>query len=248
MSTTFKDLFSRQATDYARFRPTYPWTLFAWLAEQAPARALALDVATGNGQAAVGLSPHFERVIAVDPSEAQLGNATRGANIDYRCAPAEATGLGDGTVDLLAVAQAFHWFKPEAFFHEARRVIRPGGVLAIWCYAHLVITPEVDSVIHELYETYLGPYWDPARRLVETGYRDVAVPFTELAAPPFEMRFPWSFAQLAGYLGTWSPRPRYLTEHGQDAVEIVFPRLEQAWGTVAERQVTWPLSVRAFRL
>ena len=58
---TFKDLFSPQAADYARFRPVYPAELYAWLARQAPARRLAVDVGTGNGQAAVALSSHFEK-------------------------------------------------------------------------------------------------------------------------------------------------------------------------------------------
>ena len=69
-TTKFKDLFSRQSADYARFRPTYPPVLFAWLAAQAPARRLAVDVGTGNGQAAVALAAHFERVIGVEPSAA----------------------------------------------------------------------------------------------------------------------------------------------------------------------------------
>ncbi|HEY8923736.1 MAG TPA: methyltransferase domain-containing protein, partial [Polyangia bacterium] len=71
-----KDLFSTQSSDYARFRPTYPPALFEWLAGQAPARETAVDVGTGSGQAAVALAAHFGRVLALDPSAAQLANAT----------------------------------------------------------------------------------------------------------------------------------------------------------------------------
>ena len=88
-----KDLFSRGAAGYARFRPTYPRDLFDWLAEVAPARDLAVDVGTGNGQSAIELGARFARVLAVEPSEVQLANATPHAHVTYRHAPAEATGV-----------------------------------------------------------------------------------------------------------------------------------------------------------
>ena len=64
MSAGFADHFSDQSQDYARFRPNYPPGLFAWLAEIAPQRRLAWDCATGSGQAALGLSQHFDQVVA----------------------------------------------------------------------------------------------------------------------------------------------------------------------------------------
>jgi SAM-dependent methyltransferase len=248
---TFKDLFSLQAADYARFRPAYPPALFGWLAAQAGGRRLAVDVGTGNGQAAVALAAHFDHVIGVEPSDGQLANATPAPNVEYRRGAAEATGVDADAADLLASAQAFHWFKHDAFFAEARRVIRRGGCLAVWCYGLAHITPEVDAAVLAYYEDMLGPYWEPERRLVENGYRDVPVPFDEITPPPFEMRLSWSLAHLVGYLGTWSPRKRYREAHGRDPLELALPRLEQAWGSAdaaSERPVIWPLSVRAFRL
>ena len=107
-ASTFKDLFSPQAADYARFRPVYPPDLFAWLAAQAPAKRVAVDVGTGNGQAAVALAHHFERVIGVEPSDDQLANAAAAPNVEYRRGTAEATSVDAGSADLLTVAQAFH--------------------------------------------------------------------------------------------------------------------------------------------
>jgi hypothetical protein len=49
---TFKDHFSKQAADYANFRPGYPQELFAYLGRIAPSRELACDFGTGNGQPA----------------------------------------------------------------------------------------------------------------------------------------------------------------------------------------------------
>src|SRR5438552_1354663 len=141
---TFKDLFSTQSADYARYRPSYPPALFSWLASVAPGRALAVDVATGSGQAALALAAHFAQVVAADAS-----------------------------ADLLTAAQAFHWFRPDAFFADAARVLRPGGVLAVWSYGLTRITPAVDALVQHLYGDVLGSYWEPERRLVEEGYASV---------------------------------------------------------------------------
>ncbi len=128
-----------------------------------------MDLGTGNGQAAVDLADHFERVIGIEPSAEQLDNARPHPRVEYRVATAEATGLTDGAADLLLAAQAFHWFQREPFFAEARRVLRPSGVLALVSYALSRITPDVDAVVDELYAD-LDPYWEPERRLVEDGY------------------------------------------------------------------------------
>jgi SAM-dependent methyltransferase len=243
----WKDLFSQKAADYARFRPTYPPELFAWLAALAPARELAVDVGAGNGQAAAVLAEHFARVIAVDPSAAQLANAPPHPRIEYRLGSAEATTVEHHAADLMIAAQAFHWFQQGPFFAEARRVLRPRGVLALWCYAVAEISPAVDEIVRELYVDYLDAYWEPERRLVEDGYRSVDVPFGEISTPAFDMRLRWSVEQLAGYLGTWSPLKRYIAEKGVDPLEAIVPKLIAAWGDAPEREVRWPLSVRAFR-
>ena len=62
------------------------------------------------------------------------------------------------------------------------------------------------------------------------------------------MQMTWTFDHLLGYLGTWSPRKPIIAERGEDALEIALPRLREAWGDTGERPVSWPLSVRAFRI
>jgi ubiquinone/menaquinone biosynthesis C-methylase UbiE len=245
---SFKDLFSQDATAYAQFRPTYPAELFEWVAGLAPRREVAVDLATGNGQAAVALAAHFAKVIGVEPSAQQLASAAAAPHVEYREGAAEATRLPAATADLITVAQAFHWFKHDAFFEEVRRIAKPGGALAIWCYGVTRITPEVDAAVYELYEDLLGTYWEPERRMVEDGYRSIAVPFEEIPAPMFEMRMAWTFDRLLGYLGTWSPRKKYIERHGRDPVEMVREKLRTAWGDVGERTLIWPLSVRAFAI
>ena len=107
---TFKDHFSKQAAGYAKFRPRYPQKLFEYLGRVAPSRQLAWDCGTGNGQAAVGLASLFDRVMATDASEKQISNAQAHQRVNYRVAPAEESGIQSGTVDLITVTQALHWF------------------------------------------------------------------------------------------------------------------------------------------
>ncbi|MGZ3706951.1 MAG: class I SAM-dependent methyltransferase, partial [Bdellovibrionota bacterium] len=131
---TFRDYFSTQATDYARFRPRYPRALFQHLSEACANHDLAWDCGTGNGQAAVALAPFFKRVVATDPSENQLAEADRSmANVHYSRAQAEESCLEAASADLITVAQAFHWFDQPRFFREVERVSKPGGLLAVWC-------------------------------------------------------------------------------------------------------------------
>src|SRR5213075_3445009 len=101
---SFKDHFSKQAADYAIFRPSYPQELFVYLGSVAPGRQLAWDCGTGNGQAAVALASVFDRVIATDASENQISNAQLHDRVEYRVAPAENSGIKSGTIDLIVVA------------------------------------------------------------------------------------------------------------------------------------------------
>jgi SAM-dependent methyltransferase len=244
---SFKDLFSAQSSDYARFRPTYPDALFVWLASVAAGRDCAVDVATGSGQAALLLAQHFARVVALDASAAQIAAASPHPQVRYGVAQAENTGLAASSADLLTAAQAFHWFDQAAFFAEAARLLRPGGVLALWCYGLPHITPEVDAVVQHLYGDLLGSYWDPERRLVEEGYRSVTFPFQPLDVPSFAMTAEWEFDGLVGYLGTWSALKAFVRARGGDPLAALAPDLARAWGDSRARLVRWPLAVHARR-
>ena len=210
IASSFPDHFSSRAADYARYRPDYPDALFDFLASLAPARRRAWDCATGSGQAAAALAARFEQVVGTDASALQIAAAVRKPGVLYRVALADASGLPNGSVDLVTVAQALHWLDRDRFWPEADRVLAAGGVIAVWCYDFLRVTPEVDAVVRRLSSEVVGPYWPPERALVDRGYGELEFPFEELPAPAFSMAKPWRFPDLLGYLRTWSASRRFV--------------------------------------
>ena len=241
---TFKDHFSKQAADYAKFRPGYPQELFAYLGRIAPSRELAWDCGTGNGQAAVPLASVFDHVIATDASEEQISKAKPHERVDYRVAPAENSAIKSGTIDLIMVAQALHWFDLDRFYTEARRVLKPNGILAASAYNLLQIEPAIDEVVNRYYSEVVGPFWPPERELVEH-FADLPFPFHKLDPPKFEMTAQWNLNHLVGYLGTWSATQRFMAARGGDPLEQITDELRNVWGDPQKtRKVVWPLILR----
>ena len=248
-SPGFKDYFSAGAAEYATFRPRYPAGLFEFVASLSSSRRTVWDCATGNGQAAVPLAAHFDRVIATDASAEQVAHAEPHDRVTYRVALADASGLDAGSVDLVTVAQALHWLPLERFFAEVRRVIAPGGVLAVWCYSRLTADPIIDEVIEHYYVDLCGPYWSPERSLVDQGYRTIAMPIDEVAAPPLWIESPLNLEELAGYVRTWSATRKFAAAIGRDPVVDLVESLRPLWGDdAARRLVRWPLHVLAGRV
>jgi SAM-dependent methyltransferase len=242
---TFKDHFSEQAAEYARFRPRYPAALFQALAEMAPGRRLAWDCGTGNGQAAVGVAGHFDRVVATDASAEQLAHAESDPRVDYRRAVESQSGLKDASVDLVTAAQALHWFDTDRFYAEVRRVLKPGGVVAVWCYDLPRVEPAIDRVLDHFANDTVGPYWAPERQHVRERYRDLPFPFAELPFPSCAMEGRLSLGDLGGYLDTWSSVRRYREVVGADPVVTVLAQLRSVWGgTDRQRTLRWPLTGR----
>ncbi|MFD0321751.1 class I SAM-dependent methyltransferase [Lysobacter gummosus] len=122
----FKDHFSAIAGAYAAARPEYPPALFEQIARHVPAQARVWEPGCGSGQATRGLAAHFAQVHATDPSAQQIEQhwareaAMRGDGpVSLAIEPGERTELADGSVQLVAVAQAVHWFDRERFSPNA---------------------------------------------------------------------------------------------------------------------------------
>lgn len=213
-----KDRFSDQARQYAAFRPHYPNELYDFIFHQVKSFELAWDAGTGNGQAAQVLAARFRKVLATDISAKQLEQAVKKENIVYEVA-SHTTQLVDQSVDLVTVAQAIHWFNRPAFYAEVKRVLKPGGIVAVWVYGLLRISPAIDPLIDDLYTRVVGPYWDPERKLIDDELKSMEFPFEEVTAPPFSMQFEWKLGQLEGYLNTWSATQKFVRENSVNPVD-----------------------------
>jgi len=170
-----KETFREEPEHYALSRPRYPEELFAWLAAHSTRREVVWDCATGNGQAAIGLSHWFKHIYATDMSEEQITHSISAPNVTYSQQVAEHSKLPDQSVDLVTVAQALHWFDFTLFWSEVRRVARPGSLFAAWGYDWLFVTPEI-----------------------------IRFPFRRIDGPRISIRMKWTLHQIIAYMKTWS--------------------------------------------
>jgi len=244
---TFSDHFSLGSAEYAKFRPHYPDALFDFLAASAPARNDAWDAGTGSGQAAVDLARWFGNVVATDASKRQIELATPHPRVSYRVESAERSGLAPSSIDLVAVAQAVHWFDRLRFWGEVRRVLRPNGVIAVWTYVLFEIAPAVDEIVRHFYSRIVGPYWPPERRLVEQRYQTIDFPFAEFDAPDFVIEQLMTLDDVAGYIRTWSATSGFMKHHQVDPVDDLVKQLTLAWRSSRPRLARWPIAMRIGR-
>lgn len=245
MSLDFKDHFSVNSENYKKFRPEYPSELFAYLASLSPANERAWDGGTGSGQTAKGLAKFFSTVFASDPSHSQIKNAERINGVKYFVATAENSKLENEIIDIITVSQALHWFQIKEFFNEAERVLKPHGILAIWSYNLLSVTPEIDTIISHFYNKTLGEYWPEERRLVETGYNEIVFPFQEIIPPSFEMKAEWNLYELIGYISTWSAVKEFESKNTKSPVADLYEDICQYWEDPRMKlTVNWPLTLK----
>lgn len=246
---TFKDHFSGHATAYAAWRPTYPVALVDALAEASAATDTAWDVGCGSGQLSGLLTTRFRRVLATDASAEQVAHAIAAPHVEYRCAPAETSGLAASSVDCIVVAQAAHWFDMRAFSTECTRVGRPGALVALVTYGWMFIRDDLDRCLNAFALEQLSGFWPPERHHVDTGYAELHFPFEPVAFPAISMRASWSLAQVLGYVGTWSAVAAARRAGAGVLFDTFAGELASRWGAAETvRGVEWPLTVRAGRV
>ncbi|AHX12692.1 methyltransferase [Dyella jiangningensis] len=152
--------FSDRVADYVRYRPDYPMAMLEWLQHTYGVNPhwLVADVGAGTGISSKLFLDGGYRVIAVEPNEPMRKAAEQwlGDNERFRTigGHATATGLDDTSIDLVTVAQAFHWFDQAAARAEFQRILKPSGLAAIiWNSRRLVGTPFLEG-----YEALLKEY------------------------------------------------------------------------------------------
>jgi SAM-dependent methyltransferase len=147
MPTDPTQRFSDRVDNYVRYRPSYPVALLQRLQKKIglPSASAIADVGSGTGLLTELLLPMAHTVFAVEPNvemrdaaERQLRGRPGFVSVD---GSAEATPLSPGSIDLITVAQAFHWFDPVATRREFTRVLKPGGWVALLWNERLTDSP-----------------------------------------------------------------------------------------------------------
>lgn len=197
--------------------------------------------------------------MATDTSPEQLCFAPKLANVDYRHTPS-AMSLADlhrhvvppSTVDLVTVAQALHWFNLAAFYDQIDSVlVKPGGVLAAWCYTLPRVDQSVDAVLRRIYAVS-GPFWAPERRTVDDEYRTIPFPCDPVEGE--ETTGPFEFASERAmdldayltYVRSWSAYQTAKERGVELLTEEMVAELERAWGGDGKlgKAVRFPIFLR----
>ncbi|EOX92621.1 hypothetical protein QUC31_003730 [Theobroma cacao] len=236
-------LFDEQADLYLDARPNYPSEWYSMLAARTLHHHLAWDAGTGNGQAAIGVAEHYEHVIGTDVSEAQLKHAIPHPRVKYLNTSLSisndellASIGGENSVDLVTVAQAVHWFDLPKFYSLVTRVLRkPGGVLAVWGYNDIAVSPTFDPVMKRFHDTTL-PFWNPNIQYIFDGYRTLPFPFESVGlgseGQPLALDIPkkLSFEGFLGMLRSWSAVVTAKNQGVDLLSQMVVKEFESAWG------------------
>lgn len=156
------------SADYARHRGGFPDRFYDRLfAEGLVQRGdRVLDLGTGTGTVARALAARgVAEALGLDPAPGQVAEAERLARAEgvasvarFRVGSAEATGEPDAARDVVVAAQAWHWFDRARAAAEARRVLRPGGLLLIAHHDWLPLPGTVAHASEYLIEAH-NPAW-----------------------------------------------------------------------------------------
>jgi len=153
---------------YVKYRPTYNTKLFETIVEfyerdkgQLCNFDLAVDVGCGPGQSTLPLAKYFNHVIGVDISTEMLAHAPKDVDrVEFKLGVGEDLHfLQDESVDLITAGAAFHWLDHGKFNNEVKRVLKPGGVLAVYCYRFPTIEKDAGNEALLEYQKKLSQCW-----------------------------------------------------------------------------------------
>lgn len=132
-------LFSERAAIYVKHRPTYPPELIQYIQQHTrlTAGATAADIGAGTGIFSALIAEKVQQLYCIEPNDAMRQQCQQYLSSYHNChiiaGTAETTGLPDGSIDVISVAQAFHWFDIPRALQEFRRIAKPDAqLLLIW--------------------------------------------------------------------------------------------------------------------
>jgi SAM-dependent methyltransferase len=157
--------FGKTAADYAQHRRGFPERFFEALSERELVKSgtRALDIGSGTGAVARGLARLGAKVTALDSSPELLAEAQRlagdeGLALETCVASAEASGLADGSFELVCAGQCWHWFEPRAAARELARLLAPEGRVVLAAFDWLPIIGSAVAATEVLIEEH-NPAW-----------------------------------------------------------------------------------------
>lgn len=157
--------FGKTAKDYGKHRAGFPPGFFERIAEHGVGvpKQKVLDLGTGTGTLARGFAMRGCEATGLDPSVELMDEAKRldgkaGVSVEYVVGRAEDTGFPESSFDIVSAGQCWHWFDRDAAAREARRVLCPGGKLAIAHFDWLPLPGNVVEATERLIEKH-NPAW-----------------------------------------------------------------------------------------
>ena len=216
------------ALKYSKYRPVYPKsvvdTLLAYLARLGCSRELAIDVGCGSGQSTFHLEACFNKCIGVDISGAQIEAAREKAkmrpetSITFTVGKATELPAEENTVDLVTIAQAWHWLPDHhRFYEECKRVLKPQGCLAVYGYGNVeLVNPAANVVVRNFYNSTLKGCWHSERRHIDSEYAEVNLPFRKTERHNLKMIKEMALTDFIGYVSSWSGYEKYCELHPEN--------------------------------
>lgn len=165
--------FNGKSVVYSKFRPDYPDQLLKNLItdNNLHQNSVVADIGSGTGIMTKKLLEFGFKVFAVEPNDEMRVAASDNLK-DYKQlilvnGSAENTTLKDNSVDIIVVAQAFHWFDAVSFRKECQRLLKPGGKVVIISNER-VAEDKINKEIAEVYRKYCPNFKGFSNGMMET--------------------------------------------------------------------------------
>lgn len=204
MFSAFQPRFGHAAEEFERYRPDYPRELFERILAVVPAehRERAMDLGAGTGKSTRALIPHFAEVIAVEPDPGMAAKlAEEIPRAIVRNATAEACVQPEASVDLVTIANAFHWMEAPRVLRNVYNWLHADGILAVYDRPLPKATPAIDAIVLAELRGPWKPHRDPRlkRDLVWENEVRAARGFQLLEETKFSYVIPMSPRDYAGF-------------------------------------------------